>query len=159
MRRTAFVCVLAALAAGLLAVSCSDGDSGDALDSYDPLIEEYNENFKVVYDDAAQYSVDDDEFDASWMLKDLYEVSNRALTSFSIVGPQDGTSYSWSVRRSDTGDLVSLSGVDLEGRTFTVYLPTTTQLKVQTMYSITLSVTNKAGRVFTDTGKLWIENE
>ncbi len=58
------------LAVSLLLSACSD-------DSYDPLIEEYNENFTVVNDtDGAQYSVDDENFDASWMLRDLYTISH-----------------------------------------------------------------------------------
>ena len=69
----------------LLAAGCSD-------DGYDPLIEEYNENFTVVEDtEGSQYSVNDPGFDGTQMLRDLYTVSRRTMTVFSIVGPQDGS--------------------------------------------------------------------
>ncbi len=142
----------ACLAASFLAAGCSDG-------GYDPLIEEYNENFTVVKDeDGSSYSVNDADFDASRMLRDLYEVSQKKMTIFSIVGPKDGESYEWSVSETDTGREVELKGVNMGARTFSAYLPDT-PLKEQTMYTIRLSVTNRDGRVFTDSGRLWIDKE
>ena len=143
---------LACLMACLMMAACSD-------DAYDPLIEEYNENFITVKDDdGSQYSVNDADFDASRMLRDLYTISRRTMTIFSIVGPQDAKRYEWSLRETESGASVSLPGVDMGARTFSVYLPTTT-LKKQTMYTISLSVTNNSGDVYTDSGRVWIEDE
>ncbi|MCR5621754.1 MAG: hypothetical protein K6G18_07840 [Treponema sp.] len=144
--------VAGCLAASFLAAGCSNG-------TYDPLIEEYNENFVTIEDtDGSQYSVNDADFDASRMLRDLYSVSRRTMTNFAIVGPQDGESYEWSICETVSGVSVNLPGVDMGSRTFSVYLPNTT-LKEQTMYTVSLSVTNRAGTVFTDSGRLWIEDE
>ena len=136
----------------LLAAGCSD-------DGYDPLIEEYNENFTVVEDtEGSQYSVNDPGFDGTQMLRDLYTVSRRTMTVFSIVGPQDGASYSWSVSDTVSGSAVNLRGVNMSAQTFSVYLPDT-PLAPQTMYTIRLSVTNGAGSVYSDSARLWIEAE
>ena len=144
--------VAGCLAASLLAAGCSDG-------TYAPLIEEYNENFVTIEDtDGSQYSVNDAGFDASRMLRDLYTVSRHTMTIFSIVGPQDAKRYEWNLCETESGASVSLPGVDMGSRTFSVYLPNTT-LKEQTMYTITLSVTDGTSTVYTDSGRLWIEDE
>ena len=135
-----------------LAAGCSD-------DGYDPLIEEYNENFTVVEDSSAsQYSVNDPAFNGTEMLRELYTVSRRTMTVFSLVGPQDGVSYSWSVRETASGKSVALNGVNMSSQTFSVYLPDT-PLVPQMMYTITLSVTNGAGNVYSDSARIWIESE
>ena len=144
--------IASCLIACFLAAGCSD-------DGYDPLIDEYNENFTVVEDtDGSQYSVNDPGFNGTQMLRDLYTVSRRAMTLFSIVGPQDGTGYSWSVRETVSGNTVNLRGVNTSAQTFSVYLPDTS-LVPQTMYTISLSVTNGAGSVYSDSARLWIESE
>ncbi len=144
--------IASCLIACFLAAGCSD-------DGYDPLIDEYNENFTVVEDtDGSQYSVNDPGFNGTQMLRDLYTVSRRAMTLFSIVGPQDGTGYSWSVRETVSGNTVNLRGVNMSAQTFSVYLPDTS-LVPQTMYTISLSVTNGAGSVYSDSARLWIESE
>ncbi len=152
MKIQPFALLTIVLACGFMPLSCSD-------ESYDPLIEEYNENFTVETDtDGAQYSVNDENFDAYKMLRDLYTISHKDKTVFSIVGPQDGASYSWSLSETVSGDAVSLSGVDLTDRTFSLSL-SSSPLEVQLMYTISLSVTNSAGTVFTDSGRVWIEAE
>ncbi len=80
------------------------------------------------------------------------------MTIFSIVGPLNGTSYNWSLSETSSGNAVSLPGVNMTDRTFSAYLPDTS-LEEQTMYTIRLSVTNSAGRVYTDSGRVWIEEK
>ena len=145
--------VLAAFAVMVLPVSCSQSS-----DSYNPLIKEYNKNFTVVADDAAQFSVNDAGFNEVDMLRDLYNVSNRAATTLTIIGPRDGIAYTWQVLKSD-GTALVLNNVNLSSQTFSAYLPEVPAIEVGVYYTLTLAVRNSAGRVFSDSGRLYIENE
>ena len=141
-----YFCTVLALC--LLVCACSD--------DYDELIDEYNENFTVVEKDSQYLSVEDDDFDASAMLKEMYDVSNRSTTTLTIIAPQNGKSHSWLVSLAESGESVTLTGVDMASQTFSVYLPDS-PLVAQTMYIIALSVTSSTGKVYSDTAKLWID--
>ena len=136
--------------AGFLFPGCSNG-------YYDELIDEYNKNFTVTYDDAANYSIDDYETGVyDWLLRDLYNIEHRN-TQLTIVAPSNASRYEWHIYSGmdATGPEISFSGTSMSSRTFSVYIPKT-PLLVQNWYTITLSVTNSRGKVLSDTGKIWI---
>ncbi|MCR5762949.1 MAG: hypothetical protein K6G00_06145 [Treponema sp.] len=128
---------------------CSSGN-------YDELIDEYNENFTVTYNDAQNHDVDElSSGVCDWLLRDLYTVENRA-TRLTIVGPSNCKSYEWNVYPGQAATGSPVSGLaSLTGSSFSVYIPETS-LMAATWYCITISVTTNSDAVLTDTGKIWI---
>ena len=152
MKINILIAVLAAFTTGLI-TGCTDGN-------YDKLIEEYNKNFTVTYDDSKNYAVDDyDTGNYDWLLRDLYSIDYRS-SQLTIVAPPNARNYEWHIYEGlDTsGREISFSGVSMSSQSFSVYIPNT-PLLAKTWYTITLSVTNRRGAILSDIGKIWISNE
>lgn len=125
----------------LIFVGCTDMQT---------ILENYNENFTVYppQTEIIDYALDDQAFNPSDMLADVYDVVYNGRLS--ILAPVVADSYSWQVY--ETNDAVSCV-VLATTKQLNVYFPETS-LQESTPYILKLVVTDSSGNEYSDTAVL-----
>lgn len=124
-----------------LAAGCSN--------SLQSMITDYNTNFTSVAKVTESPAPGESGFDASGMLAGMYEVSCKSVLS--IPGPAGAAGYAWKAYQKQDGSDAAQLGT---ARQLNVYLPDSGI--GAGVFNISLTVTDGAGKEYTDTALLWV---
>ncbi len=159
--------ISAAFVFSLMVVSCSN--------SIDDMLDKYNDNFTVVYNDPVNpiLTPDDQGFDEKNLLLDSYVVSN--VSTFNLAAPENCASYKWEIQNPECGDLEPVHVLTTDGTTsttrrFVCYIPDSRDRNVNAdyehngltggkTYRLSLKVYAKDGKVYTDYATFAIYND
>lgn len=133
------------------------------------MLEDYNGGFQKGYvnvsnKDESEYELepDDSGYDQTRLLFDDYTVFD--IGTLNLAAPESCRNYKWVLTdpgSEDTTEPITIKYYDgstspsSENRTFVVYIPDS-GLKIEHTYKLTLTVTGKAGGIYTDSCLIYI---
>jgi hypothetical protein len=118
-------------------------------DSYNVLFADLNENFIEVGEIKLTPKIGDEDFNESMMLPNFQYTVNKN-TSLCLTAPLGAETYEWKIELpsddTNTRTLIKRS----VSQSSTLYYTPTEQIKIGTLYILTLNATTKEGTVYTD---------